>query len=425
MYARKEDSLAEDNAVNHRPALPLDLLVDVSSLQAPLTGIGRYTLEILFQLAQQPERVELRGFNDLRHYEPQALHTLLAAVDAPLDSRASNYSTVLQRALPLAKNVIKRIPGARRLRSNLQNKRIARASAQTQGSIYWQPNFILGETRGPSMVSVYDLSHERFPQFHPPERLRWLADGLTSTLEKADHIMTVSHFSKAEIVSVYGVPAERISVVYPGVAASFHCRYTRDELALVKQQYRLPAQYLLSLGTLEPRKNLKALIQAYAKLAPTLRQQFPLVLVGGQGWNHAETDDLIARLESRGEVIKLGYVPQAVIPHLYQSASAFAYVSLYEGFGMPVAEAMASGLPVLTSNCASMPEVADGCAELVDPEDIDSISAGLNKLLGELGSSAQGCAAARAVSANYSWLSAADSLLNTASILRRGASTQC
>ena len=407
--------------MKHESEQPLSLLVDLTSLHAPLTGIGRYTLEILCQLAQRPEQVELRGFNDQRHYEPQALQALLAAVDAPQDDAPSLSSSLTHRAWPLAKRLLKHIPGARLARAGLHNKRIARASAQTEGSIHWQPNFILGAARGPAMVSVYDLSHVRFPHFHPPERLRWLDTGLASTLERADHVMTVSHFSKAEIIEVYGLPAERISVVYPGVAASFQRRCSEEELARVREQYKLPAQYLLSLGTLEPRKNLKGLIQAYATLASSLRQQFPLVLVGGQGWNHGETDELIARLESRGEVLKLGYVPQEALPQLYQNASAFAYVSLYEGFGMPVAEAMASGVPVMTSNCASMPEVAAGCAELVDPQDIDSISAGLNNLLGGLGTAAQSGEAVREVSANYSWHTAADSVFDVASELHQSA----
>jgi len=404
--------------VSDRQEQPLKLLVDVTSLHAPLTGIGRYTLEILSQLDQLPEQVELRGFNDHRHYEPQALRNLLASVDEPQDTPPALHSSVIRRAWPLAKKVIKHIPGARKARASLQNKRIANASAQAASSIYWQPNFILGETRGPAMVSVYDLSHVRFPHFHPPERLRWLEKDLANTLERANHIMTVSHFSKTEIVDVYGVPAEKISVVYPGVADSFQRRYSEDELARVKKQYNLPPQYLLSLGTLEPRKNLKGLIQAYARLSPALRKHYPLVLVGGQGWNHGETDGLIAQLESRGELLKLGYVPQAALPQLYQNASAFAYVSLYEGFGMPIAEAMASGVPVMTSSCASMPEVAGSFAELVDPLDIDSITAGLNNLLEGVHAASQRCEAARQMSSDFSWRAAAGSIIDVAKALR-------
>ncbi len=405
--------------MNSTRECPIKLLVDVTCLTGPLSGIGRYTFEILSQLAERPEQVELRGFNDLRHYEPEALRSFLSTVDEPVASSPAALTAIEQRAWPLAKKVIKRVPGARQLRANLHNKRIARASAQSQGSIYWQPNFILGKTTGSSMVSVYDLSHVRFPHLHPPERLHWLQQGLASSLDRAGRVMTVSHFSKSEIVDAYGIPEQKISVVYPGVGDCFHRRHSAEELAAVQREYNLPPQYLLSLGTLEPRKNLKGLIQAYARLSPALRKRYPLVLAGGTGWNHDETDSLIAQLESRGELLKLGFVPQALIPALYQNASAFAYVSLYEGFGMPVAEAMASGVPVLTSNCASMPEVAQDSALLADPNSVESITQGLDKLLGELGGITGRSDAGRKVSRNYNWHGAADSIVDIATTLGR------
>ena len=402
-------------------ASPIKLLVDVTCLTPPLTGIGRYTLEILSQLALCPEQVALRGFSGLSHYEPEALCSFLATVDGPTEQVSMGSAIVEQRTWPLAKKMIKRIPRARQLRAHILNKRIARASAQIEGSIYWQPNCILGTSKGPSIVSVYDLSHVRFPHFHPPERRRWLQDNLASSLDRADHIMTVSHFSKAEIVDVYGIAEQRISVVYPGVADCFHDRLPAQGLAAVQKKYNLPPQYLLSLGTLEPRKNLKGLVQAYARLSPALRQRYPLVLAGAQGWNHGETDSVIAQLESRGELIKLGFVPQALLPALYQNASAFAYVSLYEGFGMPVAEAMASGVPVLTSDCASMPEVAQGCTLLTEPNSIDAITQGLNQLLGDLSGAAARSEAGRRVSLDYNWRAAADSFIGVATALRKSA----
>ena len=396
---------------------PIKLLVDVTCLAGPLSGIGRYTLEILSQLSQNPEHVELRGFNDLGVYESEALRRLLSIVDEPIETPSRGSAIIEQRAWPLAKKIIKGIPGARQLRANLHNKRIARAGVQAAGSIYWQPNFILGSIQSPSIVSVYDLSHVRFPSFHPPERLRWLEEGLASSLDRAAHIMTVSRFSKAEIVDMYGISADKISVLYPGVGGSFHQRHSREELAVVQRKYNLPAQYILSLGTLEPRKNLKGLIQAYARLSPVLRKRYPLVLAGGAGWNHGETDSLIAQLASRGELIKLGFVPQALLPALYQNASAFAYVSLYEGFGMPIAEAMASGVPVLASSCSSMPEVAQGSALLVDPNSVESIAQGLDQLLGEIDSASQCSEAGRKLSHSYDWRVTADSLLDIAAAL--------
>jgi alpha-1,3-rhamnosyl/mannosyltransferase len=373
--------------------------------------VGRYVLEILTQI---PEQVEVRGFNDYRRYEPSALKAFLSSFDKPKSKLASYQSPAQSRIRPLAKQFIKRVPGSRQLRTQLQNRRIRDCLAQNKEGVYWQPNFILGKSKTPSMVTVYDLSHVRFPDFHPLERLRWLQRGLAQSLDDSDHIMTVSEFSKAEIIDVYGIPAEKVSVVYPGVSNAFHHTYNLDELAEVKKKYSLPAQYVLSLGTFEPRKNLKNLVRAYAMLSSSLRKRYPLVLAGGQGWKHSETDSLIGQLQNRGELIRLGYVDQWDLPLLYQGASAFAYVSFYEGFGMPVAEAMASGTPVITSANSSMEEVALGCAQLVEARDVDSITQGLSYVLENAHALHTRCDRARERSSKYNWSLSAEKLLETA-----------
>lgn len=397
--------------MNSKYQQPLSLLVDISSVRAPLTGVGRYVLEILAQL---PENVELRGFNDYHCYESPALNTFLTSFDEPKSRPLCQQSSTGVRILPFAKHFFKRVPGLRHLRTQLLNKRIEDCLAQNGGSIYWQPNFILGKSKVPSMVTVYDLSHVRFPDFHPSERLNWLQRGLAKSLDKSSHIMTVSEFSKAEIIDVYGVPAEKISVVYPGVSNIFHQAYSADKLAIFKKKYSLPAQYLLSLGTFEPRKNLKNLIHAYAMLSPCLRKRYPLVLAGGQGWKHSETDRLIRQLQCSEELISLGYVEQWDLPLLYQGASAFAYVSFYEGFGMPVVEAMASRTPVITSANSSMEEVASGCAQLVEAEDVHSIADGLSYVLENTVLLRSRCDKAQEISKMYSWTLAAEKLVNTA-----------
>jgi alpha-1,3-rhamnosyl/mannosyltransferase len=365
-------------------------------------------------LAQLPGEVELRGFNDYRCYESQALKTFLTSFDEP-KSRPLHQQTGSQIGIrPIAKHVFRCTPGSRYLRARLLNKRIGDCLSQSGDSTYWQPNFILGKSKAPSMVTVYDLSHARFPDCHPPERLHWLQRGLAQSLDRSNHIMTVSEFSKAEIIGVYGVPAEKISVVYPGVSRIFHHTHSADELAVFKNKYSLPAQYLLSLGTFEPRKNLKKLVQAYAMLSPSLRKSYPLVLAGGQGWKHSETDRLIRELQCSDELIRLGYVDQPDLPLLYQGASAFAYVSFYEGFGMPVAEAMASGTPVITSANSSMEEVALGCAQLVEAEDVYSIAEGLSYVLENGVSLRSRCDRAQQVSKMYSWALSAEKLVNVA-----------
>jgi alpha-1,3-rhamnosyl/mannosyltransferase len=137
----------------------------------------------------------------------------------------------------------------------------------------------------------------------------------------------------------------------------------------------------LAVSTLEPRKNLPRLLMAYARLPEALRARHPLALVGAKGWLNAELEQHLAPLERTGQLRRLGYVSQEDLPALYAGAHAFAYPSLYEGFGLPLLEAMASGAPALSSRCSSLPEVAGAAALLIDPEDLDALTAGLERLL--------------------------------------------
>jgi alpha-1,3-rhamnosyl/mannosyltransferase len=145
-------------------------------------------------------------------------------------------------------------------------------------------------------------------------------------------------------------------------------------------RYALPEHYLVSVATLEPRKNLLGLIKAYSQLPEDYRNAYPLVLVGGKGWHTGEITTALAKLPER-QLVRLGYVSQADLPKIISAASVMAYPSFYEGFGMPVLEAMAAGTPVLTSDCSSMPEVSGGAAVLIDPTECDSIAEGLRNLL--------------------------------------------
>ena len=148
--------------MNFKHQQSLSLLVDVSSLRAPLTGVGRYVLEILTQL---PEQVELRGFNDYRCYESPALNGFLRSFDEPESDSVCHQPPSQSRLRPLAKQALKRVPGSRQLRTRLLDKRIRDCLALNGESVYWQPNFILGKSKAPSIVTVYDLSHVRFPDF--------------------------------------------------------------------------------------------------------------------------------------------------------------------------------------------------------------------------------------------------------------------
>ena len=207
---------------------------------------------------------------------------------------------------------------------------------------------------------IYDLSFLRYSEAHPRERLRRL-ERLPDVLDKAPLVQTISQFSRDEISSAYKYPKDRIFVAPPAASAMFRPLgpdVTRADLT----ELGISSQYLLAVGTLEPRKNLRTLIAAYETLPRVERDRAPLVIVGGQGWGQLELPPATARLQSEGSVIFLGAVSNQQLRSLYEGAIALLFPSIYEGFGMPVVEAMACGTAVVHSSGTSMDEISGDLA---------------------------------------------------------------
>jgi alpha-1,3-rhamnosyl/mannosyltransferase len=201
------------------------------------------------------------------------------------------------------------------------------------------------------------------------------------TLAQAAMIITDSEFVRRELIELLGISAARIQTVPLGVEETFH-PYCPAQRNPVLARYDLAnTPYLLVVATLEPRKNLLRLVNSYSRLPEALRRRHPLVIAGARGWLTEALERRLEPLERSGQTRRLGYISQEDLPLLYAGAWAFAFPSLYEGFGLPLLEAMRSGIPVLTANRSSLPEVAGDTAILVDPEDVDAIAAGLERLL--------------------------------------------
>ena len=300
-----------------------------------------------------------------RGYEPEPTGGVVAA-------------GVTASLLGLGKRVLRRVPGLGRMRARLNYLLKTRETARYRDHIYWEPNYLLLPLGNVAVTTVHDVSHMRHPEFHPAQRLQEL-ERLPQSLQQASHIVTVSEFTRRELADIYGLDPATISLVPPAVSSRFKPR-AANECDEVLQRYDLPGHYVLYAGTIEPRKNLQRLLAAYTRLPQELQRDYPLVLCGGDGWHHEEFDRALAGIDATC-VHRLGYVAAEDLPAIYSAATIFAYPSLYEGFGMPVLEAMASGTPVLTSSVASMPELAAGAALLVDPLSVAEISAGLQQLL--------------------------------------------
>ena len=247
--------------------------------------------------------------------------------------------------------------------------------------IYHEPNFIALPFEGATVVTAHDFSFVRHPETHPAERVRYMSAHILDSLERADRIVLVSDFVKAELRALFGSSAVDKSRVIPnGVSERFRPRCAQ-EVHPVLYRYGLSFRgFLLSVGTLEPRKNLIHLIQAYAQLPAAVKVKYPLVLAGPKGWHLPALEQQLHKL--RHEPIRwLGYLEPAELEALYASARAFAYLSIYEGFGLPVLESMASGTPVLVSQAGALTELVADTGLITSPYDLDATRGALETRL--------------------------------------------
>jgi glycosyltransferase involved in cell wall biosynthesis len=225
-------------------------------------------------------------------------------------------------------------------------------------------------------ATIHDMTCWLMPELHPAANLR--ADrNFESILRRADGLIAVSASTKTDAVRVLGLRPEKIAVIHSGIAAPFFDA-SSEAMDAVRARYGLKRPFVLFVGTIEPRKNIDMLLDAYEALPASVRQEFELVVAGPMGWASAET---AARVRSVRGVRYLGYIPEPDIAPLTAAATVFAYPSLYEGFGFPVAQAMAAGTPVITSNVSSLPEITGDAALLIDPRSVGELRDGLNRLL--------------------------------------------
>jgi glycosyltransferase involved in cell wall biosynthesis len=235
----------------------------------------------------------------------------------------------------------------------------------------------------PMVSTVYDLSPLLFPEWHTSENRGRFKRKAQLIQEHAQAVIAISQHTKRDLVTLLGVADERIHVVYGAADVRYHPLSERAQVDRVIQKYGLPERdYILYVGTLEPRKNLVRLIEAYGAALARYGETFPpLVLVGGKGWFYEDIFRSVERLGLEQRVIFTGFVDDDDMPALFNGALIFVYPSLYEGFGMPVLEAMACGVPVIASNASSLPEVVGEAGIMVDPMDTDALAAALVALV--------------------------------------------
>jgi glycosyltransferase involved in cell wall biosynthesis len=238
-----------------------------------------------------------------------------------------------------------------------------------------------------SVVTVHDLGYLYYPEAHPLLDRLYLDLSTRYNARVASRVIAVSQATKDDLIQHYGIEPDKITVVYSGHDETMQPVEDEATIEKVKARYGIRGDYILYVGTLQPRKNLERLLEAYAIVRKQAqRDETPcLVIAGRKGWLYNQIFQHIVRLDLESKVIFPGYVPQDDLPALLSGACLFVFPSLYEGFGLPVLEAMACGTPVLCSNASSLPEVAGEAALLVDPIDVKSMAEAMNCLLQDEG----------------------------------------
>lgn len=229
----------------------------------------------------------------------------------------------------------------------------------------------------PMVVTVYDLTFMRYPERLTTARRLYLRMFTALTCRRAKRIIAISQSTADDLTNLLDIPADKIDVTPLGYDAEQFHPYTQQEINAFRTQHDLPERFWLFVGTLEPRKNLVTLLNAYAQLPEN--EQLPLILGGGKGWM---VDEIFATIERHGlsdRVSHIGFIPTADLPLWYNSAELFVYPSVFEGFGLPVLEAMACGTPVITSNVSSLPEVAGTAGLTLPPNDVSAWSDALSR----------------------------------------------
>lgn len=356
---------------------------NATCLLSPLTGIGQYALHLSKGL-QAREDIELKMFYGV------------------------GWSKEIQtKPLPqyeaLKKITKSLLPNAYSLRRWFLQKQFNKGLKGANVDLYHDPNFLAFPFDGPSVVTVHDLSWIRFPETHPKDRVDAMNRHFEPAMKAAKMIITDSIFVKNELIETFGIENTRIKNIPLGAEELFKPLESQETFEVLNILGLMHQNYILAVGTLEPRKNLQVAIFAYMRLPVRIRKKFPLVVVGMKGWHTSALEKQMAPLIASGEIRLLGYLKREELAIVIAGALTLVYPSIYEGFGLPPLEAMSCGVPVIASNVSSLPEVVGDTGFLVNPQDINGISEAIEVMIStpELRQELSNKAVLK--SADYSW----------------------
>ena len=358
------------------PSSKTSVVLGAMPLLGTLTGIGQYVRQLAIALMDEQLVADLKLMAGSRFLD----HSVLGASKHFEDSGKSTFAeqNLILRATLTMRRSAQQMAAKSYLATTMHTK-LARVLAgrrlreYQERYLYHSPNFGLPPFEGPTVATVHDLSVLKFPEFHRRQTVELCERGISDAVSRGAHIVTDSRVMEVEIQKEFALPSERISVIH--LAPDPRCQpRTEAECSHVLRALNLKYRsFFLSVGTIEPRKNLLRLLAAFRRGRAEGHFDWPLVVVGASGWKNDKEHEALHALCRDGRAIYLKYVPDDTLHLLYSAASALVYPSIYEGFGLPVAEALASGCPVITSAGTAMEEFAAGRATLVNPLDEDSI----------------------------------------------------
>lgn len=342
----------------------MKILVNAIPLVGLLTGISRYVRQLYHEL-EQYSGIEIFYFDGVRVHRQM-----------PDQAVPEKWIRATAGIWKLPDPIIFTLRSLDWLKYEWMLRRVCRLNRY---DIYHETGFLPAALRGiPTVYTIYDLSLSKFRHTHPKERV-WFHDFFfPRRIKYASHVLTISNFIRQEIHDTIRIPYNRISAIHLAPSSIFYPRQL-ESIHNIRKQYGIPKEYLLFVGSLEPRKNLALLVQALQRC----RTKIPLVLAGWEGWGDKDWMHAIKGSGLENRIIMTGYVDDETLAHFYSGASAFVYPSIYEGFGLPILEAMACGCPVICSNAASMPEVAGDSAIQIDPNNPGDLTAAIDRIMAD------------------------------------------
>lgn len=339
----------------------MKVVLNATPIAYPLSGVGQYTIQLGKSLETLLENDAIFWFGSVR------------SNGSPNDFSRANPNAFNSFRYEVKRH-LRKMPGFNAMVYRLRDRQFQSYIQITKPLLYHETNYVpFHFESGPTLMTLFDLSFVRHPEWHPIDRVRFYEKYCLKQLHRATAIFTISEFSKTEIVHMLNISPSKIYVTYPGVQKSSEVKR--------KTSMNLPERYILYVGNIEPRKNLSTLLDSYSSLPKTIKNKYALVIGGAKGWITRSFEKKLHYLQKKERIVLAGYVSQDYLPDLYKGASLFVYPSFYEGFGLPVIEAMTYGVPIIASNVASLPEVVGDAGMLFNPYDSHDLKERIVKVL--------------------------------------------